>query len=178
MLGPTPEFKETQWLIHNPWFAWLPAMFVVMYTSGFAALALRGVSTQTDLVMWVIVGLIVPAVMCTWRLRTEVVAGELRVSLPPIWGLGWRVSRSRVMSATSFRYRVFKDFGAYGVRRHDEHGWIWNALGNEAVRLRLDGAADRVIGTQRAQELCQALGVAMPAVETDVASEADDSLAA
>ena len=175
-MGPTPEFRETQWLMRNPWFAWLPAMFFVMYTSGFAALALRGVSTQTDLVMWVLVGLIVPALMCTWRLRTEVVAGELRVSLPPVLGLGWRVSRSRVMSASPMRYRVFKDFGAFGVRRLDEHGWIWNAFGNEAVRLRLDGAADRVIGTQRADELCKALGVT--AIAGSGLGESDDSLAA
>lgn len=162
-MGPnstTPAFRETQWLIKNPWFAWVPLMFVVMYSSGFAALWLRGVATQTDAVMWVLTGLVVPALLCTWRLRTEVVDGEIRVSLPPVWGMRWSADLGQASGCMGFSYRVFTDYGAFGVRRIENSGWMWNAFGNDAVRVSFDGRPDWVIGTQRADELITALGVA------------------
>ena len=154
------EFGETRWMVRNPWFAWVPALFVVMYTSGYGALMLRGVSTDTDFVLWLLAGLALPAVLCTWRLRTEVVeeAGErtLEVSLPPVSWLRWRVALGEIEQAEVVELGDKARTG-FGLRR-TEHGWNWQSYGEHGVRVQAKGQAPRVIGTGRPEDLVVALG--------------------
>lgn len=147
-------------MVRNPWFAWVPALFVVMYTSGYGALMLRGVSTDTDFLLWLLCGVALPAVLCTWRQRTEVIEEggrrTLEVSLPPVVWLRWRLELGEVEGVEVVTFSA-PERTRFGLRRSEE-GWHWQSHGDSGVRVRARGLAPRVIGSGRADELVVALG--------------------
>lgn len=87
-------------------------------------------------------------------LKTAVQDGVLRVRLLGVFGETHDLSE--IAAAEAVTYRPLRDFGGWGLR-YGALGKIYNAKGNEAVRLTFTSGRILHIGSQRAEELVRAL---------------------
>ncbi|WP_339841974.1 hypothetical protein [uncultured Maribacter sp.] len=64
------------------------------------------------------------------------------------------ISLSDIAVATAINY----DFVGYGIRKTKKYGTVFNVKGKEGISLTLKNGKKYLIGTQRSQELAQAVG--------------------
>lgn len=94
--------------------------------------------------------------LATVRLVTEVTAGQLSVAMRGFW-------RSRHIPAADIKsvqvvvYDPARDYGGYGIRK-TRQGTAYLAGGNEGVRVELKSGQPVIVGSQRPNELAEALG--------------------
>ena len=105
--------------------------------------------------VWFGLGVVFPAAFLSWRLTTEVTGDLLRarfVGLP-----GWRIPLDRVAHAERVRVDAMRDFGGWGWRYRRAFGQVFNVWGDHAVRVTLTDGRIRTLGTQRPDELLNAV---------------------
>lgn len=105
--------------------------------------------------LWLGLCVVFPAVFLVWGLVTAVTPTTIRVRF---MGLpGWRIPLERVASAEVIRVSPLGDFGGYGWRGSRTHGRVLNVWGDHAVRITLTDGKIRTVGTQRPEELAEAV---------------------
>jgi hypothetical protein len=103
--------------------------------------------------------------LCAWILvsfgvmTTEVTPAGVRVSF------GWRPSYSRTIPASQIqavevvRYDPMAEYGGWGIRHnlHSPNDHALNQVGNQGVRLQLEGGERLLIGSEQPEALLQAI---------------------
>jgi hypothetical protein len=101
------------------------------------------------------------AAMIGLRLETTVDTDEIRVRLVPF---PTRViPLAEVETAEPRTYRPVWEYGGWGLKYGVSSGRAYNARGNRGVQLVLTGGRRVLIGSQRADELADAIRAALPA---------------
>ena len=96
--------------------------------------------------------------LITMKLITEVHAGDLHLSMHGLWSIR-KIPLVGIGSAEVVTYDPVKDHGGYGIRLSPrERTYI--ASGNRGVRLTLMKGMKVPLGSQRPQELAQAIAAA------------------
>ena len=108
------------------------------------------------LVLAVPIALIV-ALFLWFKLVTDVSANQLHVGFP--LGLSRTIPLSEIESAEAVRYRPLRDFGGWGFRIGRD-GIMYNARGDQAVKLILKTGQTIFVGSARAEELARVLTAA------------------
>ncbi|MFK7883952.1 MAG: hypothetical protein AB8F26_07205 [Phycisphaerales bacterium] len=150
-------YREAQ-----PW--WTNRLLAILLpfeslTTGGILLAVGYQSPPRDqlilLSLWVVLGLVLPALFLTWRLVTEVTPTHVRarfVGLP-----SWRIPLDQVEVAEPIKVDPIRDFGGWGIRRSKAFGKVLNVSGNHAVRVTLTNGKIRTLGTRYPEELAGAI---------------------
>lgn len=127
--------------------------------SGIVLLAIGSQASPKDqlilLCVWLGVGLLLPVLIVTLRLRTEVTTTTVRagfVGFPK-----WRIPLDQIESVRAVRVDPIGDFGGWGIRRKKRFGWIQNVAGEDAVIVTLVDGTKRTLGTQEPEELHSAI---------------------
>ncbi len=127
----------------------------------------------------IVFGLGFPALAAMVRLVTEVRPGELLVRMYPFRQA--RIAVDVIGQAKVRQYSPIKEYGGWGVRLNRLNGRAYNAHGTMGVQLLLVNGALILVGSQRPQELLEALHAAgfepkdVPSVDED--TDADDQSA-
>ncbi|GEM_PF-1316897 len=127
--------------------------------SGIVLLAIGSQAPPRDqlilLCVWLGVGLTLPLLIVTLRLRTEVTPTMLRagfVGFPK-----WRIPLERVESVRAVRVDPVRDLGGWGIRRTKRFGWVQNVAGEDAVVVGMIDGTKRTLGTHEPEELVNAV---------------------
>lgn len=90
------------------------------------------------------------------RLTTEVREDGLYVRFYPFHSVFQKIPLDQVRSFQATTYRPIRDYGGYGIR----YGWrskAYNVSGNRGVKVEYAGGRTLLIGSQKAEQLAQAL---------------------
>lgn len=101
------------------------------------------------------VTLLVSAWLLQVRLITRVEADGLSVQFRWLWPTR-RFLWEDIDRVEAVTYRPLRDFGGWGVR-YGRRGMAYNVKGNRGVELRLKKGPSVLIGSQRAEELAEAM---------------------
>ena len=93
--------------------------------------------------------------LITVRLVTEIHGGDLVISLRGFWR-SRRIRLNEIRSAEVIRYDPMRDYGGYGIRT-GRFGKAYIAAGMQGVRLHLANGAAVIVGSDRPDELADAL---------------------
>ncbi len=148
---PALYFREVQ---RPYWWFYL----VVVAVSGTAASLTfnTGRSGIQLILVWAIGILGLPLIAITLRQVTELRNDQLLVELAPFWTR--EVPLSEIESVEAVTYRPIRDFGGWGIRYgFFKKQWAYNMKGKEGVLLGLVDKKPLLVGSQRAQELADAI---------------------
>jgi hypothetical protein len=149
---------------------WVYALLAAMFVSTITAALWRGGPLLPSAQGWsiqapvtLLVGLGLPSVLVlgVLRMTTEVTPTDCRV-----W-FGWlptyrqSVPLSALQRVEVVNYRPLRDCGGWGIRRGRGGERVLSARGDRGVRLHLADGSRLLIGSQRPEELAQALEQAM-----------------
>jgi hypothetical protein len=151
------HFREEQ-QFRQPWL-WILLLAPVVAGAAFAVhrVLSPGEGTADDRA----VGLALPlmALLPAWfyavKLVTEVTDEELIVRFRLLWPER-RFPLRGIRSAKAIDYRPVRDYGGWGVR-WGFRGRAYNVSGNRGVELELDDGSRVLIGSQRPEELANAI---------------------
>ena len=147
-----PAFRETQ--SFSPWLLF-PLQIGSVAFPAFILYASRG---NLPLPAWLVLGgafSIVFYLAYGMRLVTEVRADGLYVRLTPLPFR--RVPFPSIRSAEVRTYRPILEYGGWGLRYSWKQGTAYNARGNRGVQLVLANGKRLLIGSQKPEELLEAL---------------------
>ena len=108
-----------------------------------------------DVIGWTVFLWLIYFRLITVRLVTEVRPGELLIRMRGLWRLR-RVPLDRILSVETITHDIARDYGGYGFRSIRD-GKAYVASGSRGVRVTLTGGEKVVVGSQRPDELAQAL---------------------
>lgn len=92
------------------------------------------------------------------RLETVVRKGEIVVRFVPFHASDRLYPVDSIVSAEIVTYEPLREYGGWGIRRgFGERGWAYNVRGDQGLRLVLEDGRRVLIGTQRPQELDEAI---------------------
>ena len=139
---------------------------IIAATAGALAAVYLGLSQEEVLgrgtfVFIVVAGVIMPAVISAFllmlRLETEVRGDGLYVRFFPFHRSFKRFTRGDLQEYYPCQYRPVREYGGWGIR-YGAKGKAYNVSGKEGVQLVLGSGQRLLIGSQRAQELADAIG--------------------
>lgn len=113
------------------------------------------VSDAAAWVIWLMIGLLLPLLMLSVKLTTEVTAASLRCRYFPF--ARKEIEPAEITHVYIRSYRPVRDYGGWGVRWTPWSGWAYNMNGNRGVQLELAGGKRVLIGSERPEELLQAI---------------------
>ncbi|UWX65083.1 DUF6141 family protein [Deinococcus rubellus] len=154
-------FRELQPLRRNP-AVWLIVPFALLFwVLAFMQLVLglpvgtRPVSNVVTLLLWLGVGVALPALLLLTSLKTEVDAQGVRLA----FGLlpRRRVPRAQILRASVRTSDPFAEYGGWGFRLAPGNKRVYLVDGTAGVQLELVGGQQVFIGSRRLQELLSAL---------------------
>lgn len=106
------------------------------------------------------------ALVAVWiylmRLVTEVRDDGLHIHFQLLWRRRV-IPYGDILDAEAVAYNPLADYGGWGIR-HGRRGWAYNVSGSRGVRLELTGDKSLLVGSQRADELAQAINARRAAV--------------
>lgn len=108
--------------------------------------------------VWVITGLLVPAVALWLKLVTLVVPGAVVVRFPPFRPR--RVTTEEILDVRPVEVRPLAGWGGYGYRRRPDGNVAFLVRGRDAVQLSLGGERRLVIGSRHPEQLATAITAA------------------
>ena len=109
--------------------------------------------------VWIVFGLIMPAVFLTARLTVRVDERGLRLRYFP-FQLNWfAFSRDDVEACEAVVFKPFEEYGGWGVRV-GPLGTAFIARGNQGVHISLKDGRNMLIGSRRSEELVEAISSA------------------
>ncbi|MDX1621780.1 MAG: hypothetical protein R3320_12360 [Nitriliruptorales bacterium] len=118
-----------------------------------------GENPVSDLTIWVVfllLGLLVPAVAWWLRLETTVTTDTVEARFPPFPARELAVDDIEAADLT--QYRAMRDWGGYGYRRKLSGGDVaFIVSGDRGVQLELTGDERLLLGSQRPDELLAAI---------------------
>ena len=154
-------FRETQ--AFRQW--WAVAAVTIIALIGWTAFVSQivlaepfGEDPVSDATIWVVFvlqGLVVPAIWWLLRLETVVTPERVSVRFPPFPARV--VDPDDIVSADTTGYRAIRDYGGYGYRRTLRRDTAFIVSGDRAVKVDTGEERDLVIGSQRPVELLAAI---------------------
>lgn len=111
--------------------------------------------SNARLIGWTIFSCLIYLRLITVRLTTEVRGGKIVVAMRGLWPAR-SIKIADVKSAKPVTYDPVNDYGGYGIRS-GRSGKAYIARGNEGVRLELATGASVLVGSQRSQQLVEAI---------------------
>lgn len=108
-----------------------------------------------DVIGWTVFLWVIYLRLVTVRLATEVRRGELVIALRGLWRLR-RIPLGQIQSVERITHDIARDYGGFGIRSTRE-GKAYVASGGRGVRLTLAAGDKVVVGSQRPDELAEAL---------------------
>ncbi len=160
----TPSlFREVQRF--RQWFFYIPILVVtgVIWWQFAEQIVLgnpQGAEPIPDWLAWVLTlvfGIGLPVLASLIRLVTVVSPGELSVGLAPLRPR--RIAIHDIHDAFVREYSPMREFGGWGIRVGRD-GRAYNAYGNRGVQLVLTDGSRILVGSQRPEELLNALRAA------------------
>lgn len=92
------------------------------------------------------------------HLTTEVREDGLYVQFFPFHASFKRIPLEELKRLEVITYKPIRDYGGYGIRYGFRNGWAYNVIGDRGVKLYFAKGAPLLIGSQRPEELAQAIG--------------------
>lgn len=90
----------------------------------------------------------------TLHLITEVRDEGVYIRFFPLWGK--LIPYRSIQSCTARTYKPLSEYGGWGIK-YGRSGWAYNIIGNRGVQLVLDDGKRILIGSQRTDDLIQAI---------------------
>ncbi len=106
-------------------------------------------------VIWVLLGLVFPAFLCSLRLRIDVSPATVIVRYRPIWVK--RFSTAEIADAEPVKFHPLIEWGGWGIRWRPNHGWAYTLSGNTGVRLTFHDGRRVLLGTRDPDSLADAI---------------------
>ncbi|MFH0915146.1 MAG: DUF6141 family protein [bacterium] len=158
-----PLFQEVQRF--RQWFFYVPLLIATgvvwwLFAEQIILGHPRGSRPIPDSAAWILAilfGFGFPVFALVVRLITEVRPGLLWVRLIPFGSK--RISTGEIERAQTREYSPLREFGGWGIRI-SRNGRAYNAYGNTGVQLVLTDGSRVLIGTQKPEELLDALRLA------------------
>jgi hypothetical protein len=97
-------------------------------------------------------------------MTTDVTPSEVRIRFGWLPGYTESVPTSEIQSAEAIRYNPM-DYGGWGMKQRSENDRVLSIRGDQAVRLRLAGGRQLLIGSQRPEALFDAIKRSRPQAE-------------
>lgn len=116
-----------------------------------------GTRPAPDGVVWlltVLFGVGFPVLFLLITMRTEVGDGWLTIRFRPF--MRRRIRLADITAAAAVTYHPIMDYGGWGVR-WSFAGWCYSVAGSRGVRITLADGRVVMIGSQRAEELAEAI---------------------
>ena len=163
---PSPLFRETQYF-RQLWL-WALVLFISLISlyGAFQQLILGkpfGNNPSPDSVMVVlavIFGIILPLFMYKTNLTTEVRENGLYFRYFPFHLSFHRIANEEIRGFEACTYNPIRDYGGWGIR-FGKKGKAYNVSGNRGVQLELSKGKPVLLGSQRPEELVEALSAAL-----------------
>lgn len=108
------------------------------------------------IMIWVIFGLFFPALFYSLKLVTEVRYDSLYVRFFPLQFHSHKISYGEIKNYEIRTYSALKEYGGYGIR-YGTKGKAYNVYGNRGIQFEFLDGKRLLIGSQRPEELIQAL---------------------
>jgi hypothetical protein len=144
------HFREVQ-QFRQPWL-WIPLLVGVPF---FIWLIVRQAGSTPGVLVGPCVYLAIVALFFLAKLVTEVDDTEVRTRFVFLFGKK-QIPFAQIAAAEAVTYRPIREYGGWGLRR-GANGWAFNVSGNRGVLLKLRAGGTFLIGSQRAEELEQAI---------------------
>lgn len=161
-----PIFEEVQSFTEAPLVRWVlgVGMMITTIAVGGAMAAAEWQQNPTVGTVLLTLGMVIPllltlALMITMHLRVRVIPGHVLIRFRPFRER--RIPLEEIDSAVARTYRPIREYGGWGIRYAGLRSRAYNVMGNEGVQLKLKSGHKVLIGSQRAQELEQAIQRAM-----------------
>ena len=106
-------------------------------------------------VFWLFAGVLVPALLLRARLVTEVSPNGVRLRFPPF--VTREIPLAQIRRVEARNYRPLREFGGWGIRWGGRGRMAYNVSGNRGVEVELTDGRTVMVGSQRADELADAL---------------------
>lgn len=162
------EFHEVQ-RFRQPWIwlvvgaaaasTWVAAIYQLLARKPFGN---RPAPDWLILVVWLLIGLGLPALLITSTLRVEVREDGIYYRYYPFHRRVHRISCGEIDKAEARTYRPIVEYGGWGIRAGwGGNGKAYNVYGNRGVQLELADGRRILFGSQRADELAAAIHEAM-----------------
>ena len=103
-------------------------------------------------VLWIIIGIGLPALLLSGKLVTEVRNDGVYVRFSPFHRSFRRIPFRDLQRSEVRTYRPILEYGGWGIR-YGRRGKAYNVGGNRGVELELADGSRLMIGSQRSQEL-------------------------
>lgn len=108
------------------------------------------------LLLWLLIGVTLPLAFAVARLETEVRSDGLRLRYPPFMFRVKHFHPLEIMRCEARSYRPIREYGGWGIR-----WWFgrvaYSVRGNRGAELTLANGRIVMVGSQRADELADAL---------------------
>jgi hypothetical protein len=111
------------------------------------------------IMIWVIFGLFFPALFYSFKLVTEVRYDGLYARFFPLQFHAHKISFEEIKTYEIRKYSALKEYGGYGIR-YGKNGKAYNISGKRGVQFEFLDGKRLLIGTQKPEELIQALDTA------------------
>ncbi|MEJ8756367.1 DUF6141 family protein [Pontibacter sp. H259] len=121
-----------------------------------------GNKPTSDIQLAIMLGLIgvgLPLFFYKMSLTTEVVSGELKVRFWPFHVKPVLINLHELREYKQVTYNPIMDYGGWGIR-WTFHGTAYNVYGNEGVKLYFYNRKPLLIGSQKPEELVNAITIA------------------
>ena len=156
-------FREEQ-RFHQIWIWIIIAFIAVLAWYFFVVQIVYGESPGNNpapdwmvLVIWVVFGILFPLWFLVMRLEIVVIGSGLSFRFFPLH-LGWRtIPFSEIANAEAVTYHPLREYGGWGIRFGWRGGMAYNIRGDQGVRITLNNGKKILLGSQRADDLAQAL---------------------
>lgn len=162
---PTIRFQEVQ-----KFPGWMRAVLFATYVLTMGVLVAAfwndeslGPSDWTIIGMSTVVTSFATLLIEVMQLRTVVDEGGVEVRLRPF--VTWRVGFGEIAEAAPRTYRPIAEYGGWGWRQGFGRGWAYTVRGNRGVQFVTTGGRRVLVGSERSEELAEAVGKGMEAAK-------------
>jgi hypothetical protein len=159
--GDEVLFYEEQRFV-QPWI-WIPILLCVIFAwYAFYRQIVQGVPVGSrpspDWGLWLvflIAGIGIPALFVSLKLRVQVRPDRLEIRFFPF--VSRTIALHEITDCRARKYRPIREYGGWGIRCGGRRGTAYNVSGNTGVQLDLAGHKKLLLGSQRAEELADAI---------------------
>jgi hypothetical protein len=165
-LSNHPAFREVQCIRRVWWVMLLVGGIACLTWYSFWQQILLGRPVGTNpgpdwaiAAIWLLCGIGLPVLLLTMRLIVEVHPGHISIRYVPL--LRRRIPTAEIAHFRARSYRPILEYGGWGIKGWSRGRIAYNVRGNRGVELELRDGRQVMIGSQRADELEEALGAVL-----------------
>jgi len=159
-----PLYRETQYF-RQLWLWALVLLISLVSVYGLVQQLILGIPFGNNpapntvlVIIAVIFGVGLPAFMYTVNLATEVREDGLYIRFFPFHLSFHKIAREDIKEFHIRTYKPIREYGGWGIR-YGRKGKAYNVSGNRGVQLRLSNGKKLLIGSQKPEELIEALAI-------------------